>query len=330
MRQPIDTSFPLARFRANGLNKPDLSGWRAVLVTCLLLWLSGCSYLQPFPNTEEHIVAKNESLYAIAWRYEVDFRDLAEWNGIGKPYRIYPGQRLVLHPFGGGPKRRPIVQPDSEPERSRPSAKLKTTAVIVAPTQTEKVVAPSPKPGIRPVESAGTIIEPTEKPVNRPVPAEPVVAPPKPTAKTAEANVEPPVKVAKAKPLQIERPVRTRNGWAWPTAGKPSESYKDTGTGISIPGQLGQTVHSAANGKVVYAGGGLKGYGLLVIIKHSDEYLTAYGYNDRLLVAQGEEVKAGQKIATMGLGPENKTMLHFELRRNGRPVDPMRLLPAPE
>ena len=81
---------------------------------------------------------------------------------------------------------------------------------------------------------------------------------------------------------------------------------------------------------MVYAGSGLKGYGLLVIIKHSDEYLTAYGHNQRLLVAQGEEVKAGEKIATMGLGPQNQAQLHFELRRNGRPVDPMRVLPAPD
>lgn len=127
-----------------------------------------------------------------------------------------------------------------------------------------------------------------------------------------------------------ERPVRMRNGWAWPTAGKPSIGYKESGTGITIPGRKGQGIHAAGKGKVVYAGSGLKGYGLLVIIKHSDEYLTAYGYNDRLLVAQGEEVQAGEKIATMGLGPENRSLLHFELRRNGRPVDPMRLLPAPE
>lgn len=314
--------------------KPALEGNSKVVhllsLLSLLVTLTACSYLQPFPNTEEHIVARDESLYAIAWRYEVDFRDLAKWNGIYKPYRIKPGQRLVLHPFGGEPRRRPIVQPASKPEAPRKPSGLVTQPVKKQATQTTKAVTPSAKPTIRTIPTKPTATSSSSSQTGQTTAGK---------APTQVAKAKPPVvvpapkPVAKPKPKPVDRspsrPVRTRNGWAWPTAGKPSDSYKQTGTGISIPGKLGQSVHAARKGKVVYAGSGLKGYGLLVIIKHSDEYLTAYGYNDRLLVAQGEEVKAGERIATMGLGPQNKTLLHFELRRNGRPVDPMRLLPAP-
>ncbi|MDX1497134.1 MAG: peptidoglycan DD-metalloendopeptidase family protein [Salinisphaeraceae bacterium] len=303
--------------------------------------LTACSTLDPFPNTEEHIVARDESLYSIAWRYELDFRDLAEWNGISKPYKLYPGQMLVLHPFGGGPKRRPIVQPESQPEAPRAPPKLTTRAVENKPEQTARAVKPSPEPTIKPIQTSQKPA--TSSPDGKAGSAAPAGAN---TAGTGAAGAttisKPPTKIAKAEPPRappaankpkprpiIDRPVRTRNGWAWPTAGKPSKTYKDTGTGLTIPGQIGQSVHAARKGKVVYAGSGLKGYGLLIIIKHSDEYLTAYGYNDRILVAQGESVKAGQRIATMGLGPENNSQLHFELRRNGRPVDPMRVLPSP-
>jgi lipoprotein NlpD len=306
---------------------------RVLFLFGLFLSVTACSWLQPFPNTEEHIVARDDSLYAIAWRYEIDFRDLAKWNGLTKPYKLYPGQRLVLHPFGGGPTKRPIVQPTSKPEAPRKPSGLKTQPVKTQPSQSAKVVAPSPKPTISsipqqdtesrasataPSAGAATASTGTKQPAQVAKAAPPVAPAPKPVA---------PPKAVERVP---ERPVRTRNGWAWPTAGKPRDSYKQTGTGISIPGKPGQSIHAARKGKVVYAGSGLKGYGLLIIIKHSDEYLTAYGYNDRVLVAQGEEVKAGERIATMGLGPENKSLLHFELRRNGRPVDPMRVLPSPE
>jgi lipoprotein NlpD len=99
-------------------------------------------------------------------------------------------------------------------------------------------------------------------------------------------------------------------------------------TGIGIGGQAGQPVRAAAGGRVVYAGSGLIGYGQLVIIKHNETYLSAYGHNSRLLVAQGQEVRRGEPIAAMGLGPERQPRLHFEIRRNGVPIDPLPLLSA--
>jgi len=119
--------------------------------------------------------------------------------------------------------------------------------------------------------------------------------------------------------------------WSWPTTGRINVEFgakPGTGTGVLINGKTGQTIYAAASGHVVYAGSGLIGYGQLIILKHNDTYLSAYGYNASLLVKEGENIKKGQRIATMGEGPERKARLHFEIRRNGRPVNPRKYLPA--
>jgi lipoprotein NlpD len=117
--------------------------------------------------------------------------------------------------------------------------------------------------------------------------------------------------------------------WLWPTPGSvvaPFGSRDGIGTGISIAGTRGQTIRAAAGGRVVYVGTGLAGYGQLVIIKHNDTYLSAYGYTDGVRVDQGQEVVSGQAIALMGLGPRRQPRLHFEIRRNGNPVDPLSMV----
>lgn len=118
--------------------------------------------------------------------------------------------------------------------------------------------------------------------------------------------------------------------WRWPANGtvlyRFGKSAK-TQSGIRIGGAAGEPVVATASGEVVYAGTGLKSYGQLVIIKHNDTWLSAYGFNKTLLVGEGDKVAAGQKIATMGKASGGKVMLHFEIRRNGQPVDPQRYLP---
>jgi lipoprotein NlpD len=119
--------------------------------------------------------------------------------------------------------------------------------------------------------------------------------------------------------------------WTWPVDGQVVTRFgsrEGIGTGVGIGGRAGEPVHAAAAGRVVYAGSGLVGYGQLVIIKHNETYLTAYGYNSELLVKQGQDVNRGQTIASMGLGPERQPRLHFEIRRNGVPVDPLQFLPG--
>jgi len=126
-------------------------------------------------------------------------------------------------------------------------------------------------------------------------------------------------------------PAQPPPAWSWPTRGRISVEFggkPGSGTGVLIDGRAGQAVVAAASGRVVYAGGGLIGYGQLIILKHNDTYLSAYGYNASLLVKEGQTIKKGQRIATMGEGPEHKARLHFEIRRNGQPVNPRQYLPA--
>jgi lipoprotein NlpD len=126
-------------------------------------------------------------------------------------------------------------------------------------------------------------------------------------------------------------PTKPPPPWSWPVGGKVTVEFGDrpgTGTGILIDGKRGQPVKAAASGTVVYSGSGLIGYGELIIVKHNDTYLSAYGHNASLLVREGQAIKKGEKIATMGEGPGGKPRLHFEIRRNGKPVDPRQYLPA--
>ncbi len=120
--------------------------------------------------------------------------------------------------------------------------------------------------------------------------------------------------------------------WSWPTSGKVAVAFggrPGSGTGVLVAGRAGQSVRAAANGRVVYSGGGLVGYGQLVIVKHNESFLSAYGHNAKLLVREGDAVRRGQPIATMGEGPGRKPRLHFEIRRNGKPVDPLTYVSAP-
>ena len=119
--------------------------------------------------------------------------------------------------------------------------------------------------------------------------------------------------------------------WRWPVAGDVARRFAPPDSkGIDIAAPVGTPVRAAAAGRVVYSGSALKGYGELVIVKHDETYLTAYGYNRRRLAEEGDRVSAGDAIAEVGVGPAQKSVLHFEIRRAGKPVDPLRLLPASE
>lgn len=125
-------------------------------------------------------------------------------------------------------------------------------------------------------------------------------------------------------------PAQSIGSWQWPTAGSVISAYgasAKTQSGIQIGGRKRQPIYAAAAGEVVYSGNGLPGYGELVIIKHNADYLSAYGHNDSLSVKEGEHVKSGQRIAKMGNGPDQRPLLHFEIRRHGEPVNPMKYLP---
>jgi len=222
----------------------------------------------------DYLVRKGDTVYSIAFRSQVDYREMAKWNNIGSDYRIYPGQVLRLTP----PSMARVGSGDlmSQPIEDEPSAK----PVAVA--------AGAPKP---------------------------VTAAPPPVA---------------AEPQPGTKPNSGAPGWYWPTDGVVVRGFApDQGSrGLDFGGDVGQPVRAAASGKVVYSGSALKGYGELVIIKHDDLHLSAYGYNSKRLVKEGDVVTAGQQIAELGLGPESKPVLHFEIREKGKPVDPVPFLPA--
>ena len=122
----------------------------------------------------------------------------------------------------------------------------------------------------------------------------------------------------------------TSFSWRWPSAGPLLKKYSQGSSvnkGIDIGGKKGESVITAAPGRVVYSGDGLRGYGKLVIVKHNEDYLSAYAHNNRLFVKEDQVVKAGQKIAEIGSSGTDKVMLHFEIRRDGKPVDPLKYLP---
>ncbi len=116
--------------------------------------------------------------------------------------------------------------------------------------------------------------------------------------------------------------------WAWPAAGPVATGFDDVKSkGLAITGRAGDPVLAAADGRVVYSGSGLRGYGNLIIVKHNATYLTAYAHNQTLLVKEDQAVRRGQKIAEMGSSDADRVQLHFEVRRQGKPIDPARLLP---
>ena len=142
-----------------------------------------------------------------------------------------------------------------------------------------------------------------------------------------QSSTRPPSKVSKAPPA----PSALVASWRWPLKGEVVNRFslaQPVNKGIDIAGDIGDTVRAAADGVVVYAGGNLRGYGQLVIVKHNDSFLSAYGNNEKMLVKEGEKVKAGKSIARVGKTAANVEMLHFEIRRDGKPVDPLRYLPT--
>lgn len=179
---------------------------------------------------------------------------------------------------------------------------------------------------------AGRRVNAGPVPARPPRPAVPRSEPPVPRRDPPTTRPPAPTRVpaARATPAQPTVARHGKLGWDWPTSGPLLAAYDASaplGRGIKLGGQRGQAIRSAEGGKVVYSGSGLIGYGRLIIIKHNDKFLSAYGHNEDILVAEGDKVTKGQKIATMGVATDGKPLLHFEIRRDGKPVDPAQYLP---
>ncbi|WP_394560919.1 peptidoglycan DD-metalloendopeptidase family protein [Aquipseudomonas alcaligenes] len=248
---------------------------------------------RPQATAGEYLVQRGDTLYSIAFRFGWDWKALAARNNIPAPYTIRPGQRIRFdQPQQGGA---PVVAQANRP----PVSSVPVTSV--------------PQTASRP-------------PVQTPAPVK------TPTQPQPVAQSQPPVATVggTATAGKVQSVQRSAQGWAWPASGALIGKFSSNGSlnkGIDIAGELGQPVLAAADGSVVYAGSGLRGYGELVIIKHSDAYVSAYGHNRRLLVREGQQVKVGQHIAEMGSTGADRVKLHFEIRRQGKPVDPLQYLP---
>ena len=294
----------------------------------------------PAPEAEArpqtYTVKRGDTLYKIALDNGLDYRELATWNGIENVNVIREGQVLRLAPPGDSaaaaagvttmPLRTapPVVTGDMRPPSSTPAAPPVVSGARNTDnykTQPKALKEPYSEQALRDIQRAALAMP-------APAPA-PEASPPTVIAK-AEPSKAPSVPEAKPAPAPAE-PVTDEDkvGWMWPANGKlvTGSSENPNLKGIDIAGRAGQPVVASAAGKVVYAGTGIRGYGKLVIVKHNATWLSAYAHNREILVKEGQQVARGQPIAEMGNSDADQVMLHFEIRRHGTPVDPLKLLP---
>jgi lipoprotein NlpD len=274
------------------------------------------------------VVRPDDTLYSIAWRHDLDFRDLARWNNIGADFRISVGQVLVLGPGRESPAGRaaPRTAPKTAATPTPAPTPPSTGAAARSHAQeTPQVSTPRPLPessGTGPPSSPSSPSSPNTAGTANPSVRRSTPSSPGPSSGRDTSARNSPAGEAQGTPGVANGALR----WVWPTdrAGAPRPV---PGGGILLSGRLGQDVRAASAGRVVYAGSGLRGYGNLIIIKHADSVLSAYAHNRELLVRDGQEVAMGQVIAHMGEGPQQSAILYFEIRQNGRPVDPLPFLP---
>jgi len=252
---------------------------------------------RPLPGAEHagkpgyYTVQRGDTLIRIALDHGQNWRDLVRWNAIDNPNVIEVGQVLR------------VVPPASETVVARPVQSASTSASPVSP------------------QPAGAASSPAQ-----------AASAPAPAASAARAPASSPAPVA-SQPSQPPQPASPDDdiAWGWPAPGNNSVvgTFDEArNKGVDIAGKAGDPVVAAADGRVVYAGAGLRGYGNLIILKHNNTYLTAYAHNQTLLVKEDQVVRKGQKIAEMGSTDTDRVKLHFEIRRQGRPIDPAKLLQA--
>jgi lipoprotein NlpD len=261
---------------------------------------------KPVPT---HTVKRGETLASIALQYGLDYRELAAWNNIVNPNRLEVGRVLVVAAPAG-------TQPIA-------TAPVITPLVTAGPPIESRPLANTPTAKVEPRASKVPFSERTLAQMNAESGGSPL---------NADA---PPPAVVLAPPNAPAEPEKTTPGtdgedvdWMWPTKGRVLAPFSDASKGMDIGGRKGAPVLAAASGRVVYAGGGLRGYGKLVIIKHNETWLSAYAHNDNILVKEQQDVRKGQKIAEMGSTDADQVKLHFEVRRQGKPVDPVKVLPG--
>jgi lipoprotein NlpD len=266
-----------------------------------------------------HTVQKGDTLYSIALQYGVDYRDLERWNALPDNYLIHIGQVLRLTVPQQPSEATQVTPAESTvqtiPLRIEPLPQGQVASNTVLITQPKAVKLPYSEAALAQLAQTGSAsVEPTPAQNSAPV-------------------VTPEIASAAAQPQTT--PVASASNdsgidWIWPTQGRVIAGFDEAknSKGLDIAGKAGQAIFASAAGKIVYSGEGLRGYGKLVIIKHNPTYLSAYAHNQLILVKEGQTVARGQKIAEMGDSDADQVELHFEIRKMGKPVDPMTYLPG--
>jgi lipoprotein NlpD len=297
---------------------------------------------KPAAPPETYVVKRGDTLYSIALDLGVDWRELAAWNQLSDATRLQTGQVLRVRPpqapAAAAPAEGVVVSPieTTQPIVTRPLGAEAPAAAPAAPTPVAPASAmlkTEPK-GVRlPYSEENLAALQRGESVPRAVvqPAQPGAPAPKPEP-AAAAKPEAPA-AAKPEPPAAPKPEPDAPGdrvdWAWPAAGKVVGTFNGAvSKGVDIGGRVGDPVYASAAGRVVYSGEGIPAYGKLVIIRHNSTYLSAYAHNSQILVKEGQNVARGQKIAELGSTGAKEAKLHFEIRRLGKPVDPLAYLPS--
>ena len=260
-------------------------------------------------------VNKGDTMFLIAYLTGMDVKDLASMNNMKEPYSLSVGQTLKIS--------------NCSTKTITTTVPVKTTASAAPAAPAEPEVTYTPGANGTQIGSDGTVIGPIKSGVatggaSTPAFTNNTPSTPVTTTTQVETTNNTPVNA------NVVAPVASNVAWQWPTQGNVIQGFSNSdggNKGIDISGSRGQAVKAAASGRVVYAGNALRGYGNLIIIKHNDDFLSAYAHNDKILVSDQQEVKAGQEIAKMGSTGTNAVKLHFEIRYKGKSVDPVRYLP---
>ena len=277
-------------------------------------------------TVKQHIIQKGDTLISVALANGLDYRELAAWNNIVNPNIIKLGEVLRLAP----PSSSVATLPSSAAEQLQPGTPV-AAPLILTPMPSATSQANTEKMKTEPK----AITVPYTDQAYAKLSADAAAA----SASSAVATAAAPVALVVATPTATPAiattpasvPANDDVDWAWPIQpapkGKIVATFTEANKGVDISGAKGTPILASSPGKVVYSGAGLRGYGRLVIIKHNATWLSAYAHNEKILVAEGEEVKKGQKIAEMGSSDADQVKLHFEIRKQGKPVDPLKFLP---
>lgn len=278
------------------------------------------------PDT--HTVKKGDTLFSIGLEYGYDYKEIAQINDISAPYTIRIGQVLKLGNLQDktASNDNKVAQENADGVITYPiNNDTSTVTVSNAPT-TPQVVALSEPKAIREPYSDEALKKPLPV-TTKTATAVTTASTNKPATASKTDTVKPDAKVEQKPDTKTNNDTAENLDWLWPTKGKVIASFNDAGNkGIDIAGSMGQAIVATAPGKVIYSGSDLRGYGKLVIIKHNATYLSVYAHNSQISVKEGQQVNRGQKIAEMGNTDSSTVKLHFEIRQQGKSVDPAKFL----